>query len=143
MKKFKTLNELIEYSKHQAETVLKNEIASRSIKVMQQSIESEVYSVYPDPVKYERLGYHGGLQDPDNIEIQVIDDSTISVENIRFDGKREVAEIVETGIGYQYDFEFNGIPRPFTEATRRELKTTDILKSTMKEGLEKRGVRTE
>ena len=120
-------------------SVLKNEIAKEVVQTMQEHIESDVYSVY-DPVKYERKGYHGGLIDPNNIEVSMMDDNTISVENIRFDGDREVAQIIESGQGYTYDFPYNGVPRPFTENTRIELKSTNKLQQAMRQGLKKRGL---
>lgn len=142
MPKFNNFREIEKFLQGKINSTLKNEVAETVIETMQEKIEEEVYSVY-DPKVYERQGYQGGLTDPSNIEVQVVDDNTISVENIRFDGNREVAEIVETGQGYMYNFPYNGRPRPFTEATREELRNTDKLKNSMRRGLKKRGISAE
>jgi hypothetical protein len=138
-KSFNNLNDLFKHLEKQANSVLKNEVAEEVIRTMQEKIEDEVYSVY-EPRVYERQGYQGGLVDPKNIEVTVESDNTIAVENIRFDGDREVAQIVESGQGYQFDFPYNGAPRPFTEKTREELQSTDRLNQAMKQGLKKRGI---
>lgn len=139
MPDFKSLSELEKYLNSKIQSALKNEVAETTIQTMQKHIESDVYAVY-EPKQYVRKGYQGGLSDPHNIEVEVIDDNTISVENIRFDGDREVAQIVESGKGYQYKFDYYGVPRPFTENTREELKNTDQLKKSMKQGLKRQGI---
>lgn len=138
-KDFDDLASMFKFLEQQAQSVLKQEIAKTVVKKMQKHIQEDVYDVY-DPVMYERKGYNGGLIADDNIEITVVDDNTISVENIRFDGDREVAEIVESGMGYIFDFPYNGVPRPFTENTRKELQETNILEIEMKKGLTRRGL---
>lgn len=138
-KSFNNLNDLFKHLEKQANSVLKNEVAEEVIRTMQEKIEDEVYSVY-EPRVYERQGYQGGLVDPKNIEVTVESDNTIAVENIRFDGDREVAQIVESGQGFQFDFPYNGVPRPYTEKTKEELRNTDRLNQAMKQGLKKRGI---
>nr|WP_251035389.1 hypothetical protein [Paenibacillus sp. ISL-20] len=108
-------------------------------KIMKENIESEVYSVY-DPSMYERDREHGGLLDEDNMKVTMLDETTLSVENIRSDDGRNVAEIVETGQGYEHDFMFNGIPRPFTEATRDELRNTNVHVAALYTGLKQQGL---
>jgi hypothetical protein len=119
-------------------SVLKNEIAKEVVETMQEHVQTDVYDAY-DPVYPEkRRMYNGGLIDPDSIEIQVVDDNTISVENIAYDGDKNVPLIVESGIGYTYAY--HGGARPFTEKTREELASTDRLKNAMKKGLKNRGL---
>jgi hypothetical protein len=120
-------------------STLKQEVASEAVETMQEHVQSDVYDPY-SPVMYERQGYDGGLIDRDNIEVEIKSDNTISIENIRFDGDREVAQIIESGSGYTYDFEFNGVPRPFTENTRKELESSNRLQLEMAKGLRKRGL---
>lgn len=137
-KDFTSIEAALKFIEKQSLSVLKQEIAKATVKTMQKHIQTDVYDVY-DPKQYERKSYQGGLIDQDNIEVAVVDDNTISVENIRFDGDREVAQIVESGEGYIYDFPFNGVPRPFTENTIEELKETGLLEQEMKKGLARRG----
>jgi Txe/YoeB family toxin of Txe-Axe toxin-antitoxin module len=138
-KDFNSIEAALKFIEQQAQSVLKQEIASKVVKTMKKHVQTDVYDKY-EPVMYERQGYNGGLIDEDNIEVSVVDDDTISVENIRFDGNREVAQIVESGQGYTYDFEYNGIPRPFTENTRNELRETNALEIEMRKGLTRRGL---
>lgn len=138
-KDFKDLASLFKHLEQQTQSVLKQEVAKTVVKTMQKHIQDDVYDVY-EPTIYERKGYQGGLIDEDNIEVTMQDDNTLSVENIRFDGDREVAEIVETGENYTYSFEYSGVPRPFTENTRKEFRETNILENEMKKGLTRRGL---
>ncbi|MGR7944285.1 MULTISPECIES: hypothetical protein [unclassified Paenibacillus] len=138
-REFSDLKSMFTYLDQQAQSVLKQEVAKKTVEKMQQHIQSDVYDVY-DPVLYERKGYNGGLIDEDSIEVGLVDDNTLYVENIRFDGDREVAEIVESGQGYTYDFLYNGVPRPFTENTRQELQQTGVLNEVMRNGLSRRGL---
>lgn len=138
-KEFKSIEAALKFIEQQAQSVLKQEIAQKAVKTMQKHVQTDVYDKY-EPKMYDRKGYQGGLIDEDNIEVSMIDDNTVSIENIRFDGDREVAEIVETGQGYTYSFEYSGVPRPFTENTRKELQETNILENEMKKGLTRRGL---
>ncbi|QAV21704.1 hypothetical protein PC41400_14450 [Paenibacillus chitinolyticus] len=104
-------------------------------------MQKEVYDVY-QPKKYDRSGYQGGLIDPSNIEVK-INGSLLSVESVRNDEDRNVSEIVETGKGYTYNFEYAGKPRPFTDTTREELRESNKLIHSMKNGLHKRGIKTD
>jgi hypothetical protein len=138
-KDFTSLKDLMEYLNKQVQSTNKNEVAQTVVKTMQEHIQSDVYDVY-DPKVYARKGYNGGLIDDSNIEAGVVDDETIYVENIRFDGDREVADIVESGQGYTYQFDYYGVPRPFTENTREELSKGTKLQQAMRDGLKKRGL---
>ncbi|MCM3273899.1 hypothetical protein [Paenibacillus elgii] len=140
-----TFNNLKELEKHLNEKIaksLKNEVAKATVKTMQEEIKETVYNVY-EPKVYHRHYYQGGLLDPDNIEVEVTGDNSISVENIRHDGEREVAYIVETGDGY-----YSGAPsvltngRRFTASTRKRLIKEDILRKAMKDGLNRQGIDT-
>ncbi|EGL20039.1 hypothetical protein [Paenibacillus sp. HGF7] len=109
---------------------------------MTNKINEVVYAVY-EPKMYKRDEEHGGLSDPNNIRVQMIKDDTVSIENIRSDGNRNVAEIVETGQGYYYSFDYTNKPRAFTEATRQELRRSQSHVKAMKLGLAKQGIKTD
>lgn len=119
---------------------LQQDVAPTVKRVMKEKINEEVYEKYPDPVMYDRRKEHGGLLDEANMEVTMVNDSTLSVENIRSDDGRNVAEIVETGQNYEHDFKYNGIPRPFTEATREELRNTNEHMYALSRGLKRQGV---
>ncbi|MCY9594030.1 hypothetical protein PC41400_08080 [Paenibacillus chitinolyticus] len=142
MPDFNSIKELQRYIQTKANLALKNEVATNTVEAMMKKIDEVVYDVY-EPKVYEREKDHGGLTDPNNIRVQMINDDTVSIENIRSDGNRNVVEIVETGQGYYYSFDYTNKPRAFTGATRQELKTSKSHIKAMKLGLERQGIRTE
>ncbi|WP_397331643.1 hypothetical protein [Paenibacillus sp. JSM ZJ436] len=138
------MKELEQIIKGKVGKALLNNVAPTVKEVMKDKIEEEVYSVYtPVPVEdggYDRQRENDGLLDEDNMEVTVLNDTVLTVENIRSDGDRNVAEIVETGEGYQFEFPYNGVPRPFTEATREHLRDTNEHVAAMYRGLVKEGL---
>lgn len=139
---FSSLKQLEAAINKKIANALKNEVATTVKKVMREKVYDEVYSVY-NPKVYDRQMDDGGLSDIDNMESNMINDNTLTVENIRHDGNRNVAQIVESGEGYLYDFEYNGVARPFTEATREELKNTNEHIYSLFKGLKRQGLDVE
>lgn len=144
-KEFKNLNDLYKYINKQAQSSLKTEVAEIAVKTMQDNVQTKVYNVY-EPKEYIRTG-----RLKREIDVGIVDDNTIYIENVRTDKyenawgiqfEKNVAEVVETGIGYEYPFPYMGVPRPFTQKTRGDLRNGKINKA-MKEGLRKRGIDVE
>ncbi|NBI28596.1 hypothetical protein [Chengkuizengella marina] len=139
-KDFTNLGDLTKYLSRQITESLNDNVAKAAVKTMQEEIEDEVYDAY-SPKVYERKYYQDGLIDEDNIETKMIDAKTLEIQNVRSDGDKNVAYIVETGEGYTYD-----VPkeltdgRPFTQETKRRLKEEGIAKQAMKDGLHQRGM---
>ncbi|WP_240661923.1 hypothetical protein [Paenibacillus xylanexedens] len=115
---------------------LSNDVAKTVKTVMKEKVKEEVYDVY-EPTMYSRTGLLGS---EDSMKSELINDTTLIVENVRSDGDRNVAEVVESGQNYQYGFEYAGVPRPFTEATREELRNTGAHKAAMYKGLKSQGI---
>lgn len=136
VKNMKVLEKLLQ---NKISKALQQNVAPTVKRIMKEKIEEEVYSVY-DPIMYERDRESGGLLAESNMQVEMINDTTLSVENTRSDNGRNVAEIVETGQNYNFDFQYNGIPRPFTEATREELRNTNEHVAAMYAGLKKMGL---
>lgn len=132
--------QLEDYLNKKIASALKNELAKTAQEEMQIQIQETVYDVY-EPVSYQRRMYDDGLIDPRNIEITMHSDDTISLENIAYDGDKNVPLIVESGNGY-----FDGAPdvltrgRKFTEATRESLRKNNKLESAMIRGLKRQGL---
>lgn len=135
MATFKNFKELERHLQRKIESALKTEVAETAVKTMKEKVQEEVYDAYPNPVEYERTG-----RLKSDIDVEVVNSDTIAIQNVRQDDDRYVAEIVESGQGYEYSFEYSGVPRPFTEETRQELLETDKLKQSMREGLKRQGV---
>lgn len=119
---------------------LSNNVAKVTKETMSRHVKDDVYKVYPDPTMYKRTGE---LANVDNIECNLINDSTLVVENVRSDGDRNVAEIVETGKGYMYDFRYSNVPRPFIENTREDLRSTGAHVDALVRGMKQQGIKLE
>lgn len=139
MKTVNNLNELEKELQKRITQAMRSDVAPLARSVMKEKIEEEVYSVYA-PKLYERQRDHGGLLDDNNIITEMVDDSTLKIQNIRSDGDRYVAEIVETGHGYEYEFEYNGTPRPFTQETAEHFRDTNEHIYALYSGLKKTGL---
>lgn len=117
------------------------DVATTVREEMKDQIEQEVYSVYtPDeskPNSYKRKKEDGGLTDDDNIDLYMTDTTTLVVESNRFDGDKNVGEVVVTGKGYNYSFPYSGRPRDYVEATRDSLETTGVHVKALKQGLQR------
>lgn len=129
--------------------VMERDVKDAAIREIQKKVQTEVYDKYPNPVQYERKMWRRGLLDsaeaPDG-SMEVHYDSKIkllTVEDVRKDWEpthkpegRNVAEVVETGEGYDYK---DIGPRPFhakaEEALIRTKEVDKILTKAMKENL--------
>ncbi|WP_240636517.1 hypothetical protein [Paenibacillus silvae] len=121
---------------------LSDDVAKTVKSVMKDKVKEEVYDVYtPDPnsaYSYKRTGLLGSEE---SMKSELINDTTLVIENIRSDGDRNVAEVVESGQNYNYSFEYAGVPRPFTEATREDLRNTGAHKAAMYKGLKRQNIK--
>lgn len=100
-------------------------------------VQTDVYDVYtPDesnPYSYKRTG-----ELKENWKTEPTSDG-MAVYSNRYDDGRYVSEIVESGIGYSYDFEYNGVSRPFTKNTVLELQNSNKLADALKQDLRSKG----
>lgn len=108
------------------------------IKEGQNQVQKVVYDVY-DPVAYQRSGDLKAYWDTENTS------DGIAVFNDRPDDPEtgnDVVETVITGKGYQYDFEYNGVPRDFIQATKDELNDDKRLSDALSKDLNSLGIKT-
>ncbi len=116
---------------------LKDEVSTEVVKAMTEDggAVDWAYSKYV-PLSYERTGE---LKNPNNVESKMIDANTLAVRNVRRDGNRNVAVVVEYGQGYYNTALDRAIgPRPFHRETENILLGSGRHIDAMKEGLEKR-----
>lgn len=136
-KGFTSLSALFAHVNNQAKQAIQDEsgeVVRIVLETAKQHVQQDVYNVY-QPVVYDRTG-----ELLENWVVQAIGDG-IAVYNDRRDGNTYVAEVVETGQGYQYSFEYSGVPRPFTQNTAEELIRTGKLSQALQNELIKRGFR--
>ncbi|MCP1185095.1 hypothetical protein [Paenibacillus sp. 1781tsa1] len=135
----KTQQDLIKFLQKLKQPIAKalsDDVAKTVKQIQKEKVKEEVYDVY-EPTMYSRTGLLGSEE---SMKSELINDTTLVVENIRSDGDRNVAEVVESGQNYQYGFEYAGVPRPFTEATREELRNTGAHKAALYSGLKRQGI---
>lgn len=147
MKAIRNWNQLEKALNEKINKVLKNEVAAYAKETMKEVIKDDVYGVY-NPKMYERT-----YQLLDSIDVEEVDENKISIRNTRSEIGKDIAETIETGIGYDYlppeynpyDEEGNTYlkPRPFTQNTRELLQKSGVLNYEMKEGLKKLGLKVE
>jgi hypothetical protein len=95
-------------------------------------VDSDVYDVYT-PKVYERTGQ---LKEQWESE-ETADGIAIYPSRRDEDTGKYIPEVIESGIGYDFSFEYSGKARPFVENTRYELeankdRVADALKKDMK-----------
>lgn len=150
----KSLQELEKALQEKVDIALLTDVAETVRDVMLAHIIEDVYDVY-SPSTYVRRNNENGLMDGNNINAS-IKGNTLIVENNTLgrpyyrDGKelkrsqnadKEIAGVIETGQGYDvHDWEYDGIPRPFIENTRKELFDYEWHKKALKQGLQKQGL---
>ncbi|MCP1159446.1 hypothetical protein [Bacillus infantis] len=140
MANFKNFKDLEKYVNQMAKKAMNegNGVKNVVIEAGKRHVQEDVYDVYTpnpnNPNSYKRTG-----ELKNNWKSEPTADG-IAVFNDRRDGDRYVAEIVETGQGYQYDFPYDGKARPFTENTRKELDGSSQLKDGLRKDLRNAGL---
>lgn len=137
----KDLNKVIAELQKRVNIAQMTDVAPTVREEMKDQIEQVVYSVY-DPKEYERQKDDGGLTDDENIDTYMADATTLIIESSRFDGDKNVGEVVVTGEGYDYKFPYNGVSRDYIEATKDELAITGAHTNALIRGLHKQGLQT-
>lgn len=110
-----------------------NSVKNTVIDTGKRHVQEDVYDVY-DPVVYQRSG-----ELKNNWEVEETADG-IAVFNDRHDGSKNVAETVEYGENYDYEFKYSHTPRPFTENTRQELSKGNKLANSLKQDMKRIGL---
>jgi hypothetical protein len=109
-----------------------NAVKNKVIETGKKHVQTDVYDVYT-PMMYKRTG-----ELKENWKTEPTADG-MAVFNDRRDDGRYVAEVVETGKGYEYDFEYNGVERPFTKNTADELRNNGELTDALRKDLKSAG----
>jgi tRNA/tmRNA/rRNA uracil-C5-methylase (TrmA/RlmC/RlmD family) len=108
------------------------------VKEGRNQVEETVYSVY-NPKVYDRTGDLKEQWDYENTK------DGIAVFNYREDDDtgKDIVQVVTSGIGYDYDFEYAGKPRDFIGATVNELEKGNELTNALKKDMKSSGLKVE
>jgi hypothetical protein len=139
MPEFTDLSQLEKYINEKINSALRNEVADTARDTMQEHVMSDVYDKYT-PTQYVRTGdlYK-------DIVTQMVDDNTVSIENVTRDEEtgRLVAPVVESGQGYTWKdsriYNMQPFPRPFVENTAKDLADGKA-KIALAQGLKRQGL---
>lgn len=138
MPSFDNLKQLEQYvNKMAKEAMVKgNSVKNTVIDTGKRHVQEDVYDVY-DPVVYQRSG-----ELKNNWEVEETVDG-IAVFNDRQEDGKSIADTVEYGRNYDYDFEYSHTPRPFVENTRQELSKGNKLAHSLKQDMKRIGLNVE
>ena len=133
--------EKLENAIHRA---MQSTVADEVKLAIMESVQENVYDKY-EPTQYKRRGANGGLADP-NMMDQTYDAGTMTLE-IRSSGKgargrKDVAEIVESGQGYTWkksQIAQHPFPRPFHRPAEERLAQGNEIDNAIKAELLKAG----
>ena len=122
----------------QIEQIMREDVAEEVIELGKDNVQTVVYDAYNSPAKfpYQRTGKLKEDWEKQNVPNGVI------VRNTRNDNSRNVASIVETGVGYSikdkwgYGYEE---PRPFIKTTKEQIESSKLVENVLKSKL--KGVR--
>lgn len=150
---FNNWSDLEKHLTKQVSSVIEDDCASAIIEAEKSNIEKTVYGVYR-PRKYKRRRNAGGLIANENFMVYNDDELSITVENVTpasldYDGTdKNLPELIVKGHGdpWEYDYPHEGVAymksRDFVSATKEDLEQNKQHVKALKDGLEKRGVKT-
>lgn len=125
---------------------MEKEVAETVRETMQTHIATDVYDAY-NPKLYKRRYGNDGLIADSNI-ISRYDDisNTLTTTNITVGNNNfsptdnYLSPIIESGEGYNFDFEYFNIPRPFVRNTYEELIEYGWAQKALEIGLKRQGL---
>lgn len=146
---FSDLKSLFNHLESEAAKSLRSNVAPVARQEMSETIQEVTFSQY-DPSQYVRRELRGeeGLSSIENIQVELIDDNTISVENVTTgdddDYGEPIDEIIVTGNGYTWErsriYKNQPYPRDFYQDTVDRLKANGKHIEALKKGMIKQGL---
>lgn len=135
MASFDSLKDLERYINQKAKEAMLKGNATKNVVIEEgkKQVQETVYDVY-SPKVYERTG-----ELKESWETEETADG-IAVFNDRRDGSKDVADTVEYGRNYDYQFKYSNTPRPFTENTRKALDGSSKLTDGLRKDLKSAGI---
>jgi len=149
-KSFDNLNDLFDYLKKEVKDSM-DVVGEKVQKKVKDNIDKYIYSVYPNPKIYKRTGNLKNAITKSNaeikgneIEVEVFVDDNIAQSYHMYNPNNDLepyAKIVETGIGYDFDYPYAyNQPRPFMGKTKEEIGNNEVYKKELKKSLESKGL---
>ncbi|PLR99648.1 hypothetical protein [Bacillus sp. T33-2] len=134
MPEFNNLKELEKYVNSMAkEAMVKgNSVKNEVIETGKRHVQTDVYDVF-SPRVYSRTG-----QLKEDWKTEETADG-IAVYNDRNEDGKNIADTIEHGRNYDYEFEYSNTPRPFIENTRKELAGSNRLTNALRKDLKSVG----
>lgn len=165
----KSLKELQNAIQDKIDYALLTDVADTVSDVMTDHITKDVYDKYNPHMYQRRFNQSGndidslfddtdnvGLLNPENIISSIENSNILTVENVTvgskyyfYGGERRISQnagdlisgVIETGDGYDiHGWVYDGMPRPFIQNTREDLKNNKYHVIALKQGLKKQGL---
>jgi hypothetical protein len=147
---FSDLKSLFKHIQSEATKSLKSNVAPVARQEMSETIQEVTFNQY-DPSEYVRRELRGekGLSSIENIQVELVDDHTISIENVTTgdgdDYGQPIDEVIVSGNGYTWEGSriYNARPpleRDFYADTADRLRQNGKHVDALKEGMIKRGL---
>ena len=144
------LKDIYNKVKQQTQQVLNNEVSDKIKEIEHKHVISDVYAQY-SPTMYQRKKDNYGLSDESNMLTKQYGEIGIEIsndtyhDNLKSMGGNYVADVVESGVGYEYagyGYPYEE-PRPFQEKTVEELNQSKEHVIALKQGLKNKGINTD
>ncbi|WP_442636606.1 hypothetical protein [Rossellomorea marisflavi] len=97
-------------------------VKSEVIETGKAHVQSDVYDVYTPSTSQRGYKRTGQLKEQWDTE-ETADGMNVFPSRRDEDTGKYIPEVIESGSGYDFEFEYNGRARPFIENTRQELAT--------------------
>lgn len=124
-----------------AKEVLNNEVADKVIDIGKDSVQTNVYDEYPDPVYKRTYQLRDEAWEKIPAENGVIIRSNRTEKNKKTGKIFQISAIVESGEGYSIPDKNNppkyGKPRPFMEKTKERVEDSNLVSVELAKELEK------
>lgn len=135
----RNLKELAKMLEGNIKEAMKTSVAEVSLDTLNKHVMSDVYNEYKSKAKnpYERT-----YQLLEDMEAKMIDENTLMVRSTREEDGRDIAEVIETGKNYQWEYSEiyrTEQERPFHAEAKKELEEQGLARDALIKGLQKQG----
>lgn len=144
MATYNNFKDLLKKVKGDVQGSLETDVAEMVKDKIIEHVSEDVYQVYT-PTTYKRRGFNDGLMDKRNMDVVKYGECGVEIQNNTMDDGKNVAEVVETGIGYDftgYGYSYEQ-PRPFMQNAKEEIEQEKLHTKELKQSLKNKGYKVD
>lgn len=135
----RNLKELAKMLEGNIKEAMAKELSQVSLDTLNKHVVEDVYNAYTPQGKNP---YQRTYQLLEDMEAKMIDENTLMVRSTREEDGRDIAEVIETGKGYQWEYSEiyrTEQERPFHAEAKKELEEQGLARDALIKGLQKQG----